>query len=255
VRLLTVLPLTLVLAACGGGSGGGSGSGGDDSLGGGGNPGGIGSGSKRDCSVDQWRGYSFPMPEYPGYSLKTPVVTAPDPEFRFNTVREALIEVVDAMDGGRDHQGPSWSTTSNGLTSTINYSNDNGIESWTLTLDGGPGYDYGNGRNYSIRQLADCTLEFEGRDPASNELEVDYSAGREESEGTQYSQGQPWTEYKTLIRSDSSGKAVTARVNTDEAHPVSISTWNSEGERTLLETCADYSGFTCIGPATAIAGN
>ncbi|MFC3679288.1 hypothetical protein [Bacterioplanoides pacificum] len=250
MRLLSVLPLTLILAACGGGSG----SGGDDSLGGGGNPGGIGSGSKRDCSVDQWRGYSFPMPEYPGYSLKEPVVTAPDPEYRFDTVREALIEVVDAMDDGRDHQGPSWSTTSNGLTSTINYSNDNGVESWTLTLDGGPNYNYGHGRNYTIRQLADCTLEFEGYDPANNELEVDYSAGREESEGTQYSQGQPWTEYKTLIRSDSSGKAVTAEIDSDVYHPVTEITWDSQGS--ILETryCTGYQGGTPSGCTVSSGG-
>jgi len=254
VRLLSVLPLTLFLAACGGGSG----SGGGDPLAGGSNTGGegVGFGASRDCSVDQWRGYSFPMPEYPGYSLQTPVVTAPDPEFRFNDVRQALIDVVDATETGRDNQGPRWTTTNDeGLTSTINYSNDNGVETWTLTLAGGPGYDYGNGRNYTVQQLADCTLEFEGRDPSSNELEVDYSAGREESEGTQYFQGQPWTEYKTLIRSDLSGKAVTARINSDEAHPVSISTWNSQGERTLLETCEDYSGYTCIGPSTSIAGS
>ena len=73
--------------------------------------------------------------------------------------------------------------------------------------------------------------------------------------GTQYSQGQPSKKYKTLIRSDLSGKAVTARINTGEAHPVSISTWNSLGERTLLETCEDHAGYACVGPATAIAGN
>ena len=254
MRLLSVLPLTLILAACGGGSGG---SGGDDSLGDGGNPGGgtIGIGSKRDCSVDQWHSYGFPMPEYPGYLLQT-YITGFNPEHRFDDVREALIEVVDAMDDGRDHQGPIWTTTNNDeLTSTINYSNDNGVESWTLTLDGGPGYDYGHGRNYTIRQLADCTLEFEGYDPANKELEVDYSAGREESKWTQYFEEKPERVFKTRINPDLSGKTVDAKIGTTEAHPVSIITWNSNEERTLLETCEDYSGYTCIGPATAIAGN
>ena len=259
MRLVSVLPLTLILAACGGGSSSdGSTPGNADPLSGGANPGGgssLGDVAKRDCSAGQWRGYSFPMPEYPGYSLQVPVITAPDPEFRFQDVRRALIDVVDAKDDGRENQGPSWSATSNGLTSTINYTNSNGIEIWTLTLDGGPGYDYGNRRNYTVRQLSDCTLEFEGSDPVSAELEVDYSAGREESVGTQYSQGQPSKKYKTLIRSDLSGKAVTARINTGEAHPVSISTWNSLGERTLLETCEDHAGYACVGPATAIAGN
>lgn len=255
------LSLSLMISACGGS--GGSGSDEDSGSHNGANPGSGGSytqGKYRDCSLDQWEDSSFPFPEYPGRYLETPVTNfMPDQVFNNRTGKtaDALLTAVNNSDEGAFHQGPSWSGTSNGLTTTVGYSDLNGLETWTirLTPQDPVGYDYGHAYEYTFRQLANCRLEYEAYDPASDELRRTYWAEAGEAELVQYTgSGEMDRSFKTRINEDGSGTTVETYHNTTLAHPVTIYSWDTDENITLTQECEDESNYTCIGPSVTIGG-
>lgn len=263
MRLLSVLPLTLILAACGGGSGG-SGSNGDgldlpDIK-----PPVTGPGAQAiDCSIDKSKTLAHPLPEYPGYSRPDGDIGGFDPQAMFEIAAAGLLLTMSKSEEGFLHTGPTWTIIDGNVTRTIRYQQDDSDgESWTVLLNGSEEIDgetvvYDDRKSLEIFQHDDCNLEYNTYHKTNGSLETKYTTSSvyESLHQAFDSSGRVTAEIRTKVAADRSGVSLAIDKEPPiSEHPVTETTWDSQGN--VLETrfCTGYQGYTASGCVASSGG-
>ena len=249
MKKLLLLPLTLNLIACGGGASSEDDVNTDpdktiptDRL------------SFRDCSNDQSGLTYTPLPEYPGnVSAYNEPIEEPGspigflPESFVDLAAGGILIGIGASEEGLYHQGPQWTIVDEDLTTQINYAEIDNTETWTITKNGmdSDGTSYSNHTHMTIEQTASCGLNILQYED-NGDLSGHYESTTYEWTWKSYENGTLGGLIGTNINQDRSGKTISEDFSdTKSDYPVTIITWDSDGENVLLKTCKTDAGTDC----------
>lgn len=228
------------LTACGGGAG--------DSSDGGDQGGDLGNGAQAiDCSADKSQNLSIPVPEYAGsfsayqggYS-GFPVGGGLDPENLVGMAQLGILLMVSGSKEGIMHPGPRWTNEQDQPTKYLDYSHDAEGEIWLFTQDG---YDAENDLTIRMEQPANCGYnEYQYED---GHLVRALESSKYEWTLKGYTAGVQDSLIETQISSDRSGRTVAQDFNSVADYPVTIMTWDGNGESLEVKTCKTAAGIDC----------
>lgn len=241
--MLRIVPLFLLLAACGGtSSGDNEGSDLDIDI-----P--EVSNQTIDCSPNNDSVFSIPLPEYPGnYSAYSdPVGGGFDPENFVELSRGGLLLGIAKSEEGIIHEGPSWNIIDESLNTEIQYQIQGSDEIWSVVKNGSDseGHQYINYTDLEIEQTASCGLNIRSYDD-NGDLEGDYVSSTYAWTFDSYENGNLTGQIITTINQDRSGKTTSESfVEPKPDYPVTISEWDSNGDNVLIKTCKTKSGVNC----------
>lgn len=247
--------LALALTACGGSSSGGtnadSGNAGGDQ--GGGDQSG-GSAQVIDCSADKSERSWMPVPEYAGsYSAyEGDYSTLPnggglDPENFVGIAQLSIVLMVSNSEEGMMHPGPRWTSVDAQLTQYLDYSHNAEGETWTFTKHGvdGDGTEFNQHVNFKLEQPANCGYnEYHYEDDGS--LASVFKSSKYEWTMKTYDAGTQTGLIETEIQPDRSGRTVSQDFESSLDYPVTIMSWDKNGENILLEYCKTAAGSDCV---------
>ena len=245
MKHLYVSVLALALTACGGGSS--SGGTNPDSGNGGGDQG-RESPQAIDCSADKSQKLSIPVPEYAGsfsayegdYS-SLPVGGGLDPENLVGMAQLGILLMVSGSNEGIMHPGPRWTNEQDQPTKYLDYSHNAEGEIWLFTQDG---YDAENELSIRMEQSANCGYnEYQYED---GQLVRALESSKYEWTLKGYTAGVQDTLIETQISADRSGRTVAQDFNSVADYPVTIMTWDGNGENLLVKTCKTTAGTDCL---------
>lgn len=242
------------LTACGGGSGSdsvdGNPAGGDQ---GGGDPSG-GSAQAIDCSADKSERSWMPVPEYAGsYSAyegdysSLPSGGGLDPENFVGIAQLSIVLMVSNSEEGMMHPGPRWTSVDAQLTQYLDYSHNAEGEIWTFTKHGvdGDGTEFSQHVDFKLEQPANCGYnEYHYEDDGS--LASVFKSSKYEWTMKTYDAGTQTGLIETEIQPDRSGRTVSQDFESSSDYPVTIMSWDQNGENILLEYCKTAAGSDCV---------
>lgn len=256
---LVLFPIMLSLVACGGSSDSASSSSDNN---GGSNPV-VDSGDSNnpdsmtqaiDCSIDSSQALRQPLPEYPGrqygyvHSGSNPAGF--DPESYFTLSSGGLLLGMMNSEEGLQHLGPQWTIIQDQLTKTINYSQNDEGEHWSIRQTGvdRDGFEHQQRTTLEIIQKPNCDLAVYSYDE-TGVLETEYNASIERSSHRTYRDGELTGTMETLINSDRSGVSISRSLTNNADYPVTVLQWDHNGDMTLMELCknaVDFEGTDCV---------
>jgi len=244
-----LVPLTFSLIACGG-----SGSSEDDTNidPNKGNPG--GGVAFKDCSADQSGFTHIPLPEYHGNQAAYDE-PAEDPGSPAGFAPESFVQMAQlglmlgmaASNEGAMHAGPTWHIVDEDLNTQIQYAVIDTTETWTIVKNGmdSDGTVYSDHTDMMIEQTASCGLNILQYED-NGALEGRYESTAYEWTWKSYDEGELGGLIETTINQDGSGETVSEDFSdTKSDYPVTILTWDSTGEITVLKTCKTKAGTNC----------